>query len=108
MAGRYLNEINNELVLFLRQTCSSEHVFHQFVIRVEDREPFQKYLKENKIETGNHYPFSLSGIDFLNENGVYKCPNAERLKGEVVSLPMHPFLLDEEVTHIVKCINEYK
>lgn len=108
VAGRYLNEINNELVRFLRQTCSSEHVFHQFVIRVEDREPFQRYLKEKKIETGNHYSFSLSGIDFLNENGVYKCPNAERLKGEVVSLPMHPFLLDGEVTHIVKCINEYK
>ena len=108
VAIRYLNEINNELVRFLKQTSSSKHVFHQFVIRVVDREPFQRYLKEKKIETGNHYSFSLSEIDFLNENGVYKCPVAERIKTEVVSLPMHPFLSDGEVTHIVKCINEFK
>ena len=108
IAEKYFSGINNPLINLLKTKNNCEHVFHQFVVRVENRKKFQDYLNIKRIETGIHYSFSLNEIDCLNKSQKFKCAVSEKAKNEVVSLPMHPHLLDDEINYILECINAFR
>lgn len=105
IAEKYLNKITNPLVQLPQRNATS--VWHLFVVRVKDREKFMNYMSNNAIETLIHYPVSPSKEKALLEhvNGFY--PNAEALAHEVVSLPLHPLLSDEEIEKIIFTVNRY-
>jgi dTDP-4-amino-4,6-dideoxygalactose transaminase len=89
-------------------TPGGEHIYHVYVIQVDDREALAKYLKERNIATGVHYPMSLSvqpAFNYLNVAG--KMPVAERACQRVLSLPMFPGITKEEVDTVVAAIREY-
>ncbi|MEG1523367.1 MAG: DegT/DnrJ/EryC1/StrS family aminotransferase, partial [Bacteroidales bacterium] len=56
IANRYINEINNELIILPKITYEEYHVWHLFVIRVKNRDALQRYLSHNNIQTVIHYP----------------------------------------------------
>lgn len=84
------------------------HVYAQYTIRVPDREKVQEKLHEKGIPTAVYYPVCL------HEQPVYKIlgyekgsfPNAEKAANEVLSLPMHPWLTEEEQNHIVNTVKQ--
>lgn len=70
----------------------SRAVYHLYVIRVADREGLMSHLKDAGIGTGIHYPIPLH-LQKAYEPLGYKTgdfPVAERVAGEIVSLPMFP------------------
>jgi dTDP-4-amino-4,6-dideoxygalactose transaminase len=79
-----------------------EHVYHLYVVRTEQREELRKGLLGFGIETGIHYPIPLhrqqaySWMD-LPEGSF---PNAERSARTVLSLPMHPYIDQQEVERV--------
>jgi dTDP-4-amino-4,6-dideoxygalactose transaminase len=81
-------------------------VWHLFVVRIADREAFQRKLKEEGIATGIHYPVPLhlqpAYQDFKIPLGTL--PVTERVSGEVVSLPMYPELTPAELETVVNAI----
>lgn len=87
----------------------NEHVFHLFVIRSKKRDALKKYLMDNGIETMIHYPKALP---FEPAYGQFKFsredfPIAYKLQDEVLSLPCHPFLTDDEVDYICDAIKKF-
>ena len=83
-------------------------VFHQFVIRVKNRNNFIKYMMKNKIETGLHYPHTINQMKFYKKNfRNMNFPNAEILAKECVSLPIDPMLKKHEVNYIIQIINKF-
>jgi UDP-2-acetamido-2-deoxy-ribo-hexuluronate aminotransferase len=79
------------------------HVYAQYTIRVPNRDEVGKSLKEHGIPTAVYYPKCLHEQPVYSYLG-YKWgdfPNCEIASREVISLPMHPFLSDEDVKHIV-------
>lgn len=86
------------------------HVVHQFVIKTQRRDELQEYLKEKGVPTVIHYPIPLfrqkcfEGYDFGNKNHF---PIAEQLAKEVLSLPMHPFLKNDEIEYICDSIKSF-
>jgi dTDP-4-amino-4,6-dideoxygalactose transaminase len=107
---RYLTEIKNPLIQLpkLRKNCT--HVWHLFVIKVEDRDKFQKYLEENKIGTVIHYPIPPHLSEAYKYLG-YKAgdyPITEDYANTVVSLPLYNGMTKEEIEYVIKKINEYK
>lgn len=82
-------------------------VFHLYTIRVRQRDRLQKALLERGIETGVHYPVPLHlqacFRDLGHREGEF--PRAERLARETLSLPMHPFLGEEALAHVVEHVN---
>jgi dTDP-4-amino-4,6-dideoxygalactose transaminase len=72
----------------------SKHVYHLYVVRVEDREALQADLSAAGISTGIHYPVALHLLPAYAHLGlrVGAFPIAERACAEVLSLPMFPTL----------------
>lgn len=79
------------------------HVFHQYVLRCQDRAAVQAQLRAAGIGTGIHYPVPV------HLQGAYKgraplgpagCAETERAAQEVLSLPMYPELTDAQVERI--------
>ncbi len=86
-----------------------KHIFHQYTIRTERRDEMLAYLKENGIPSAIYYPVPLHLQKAYEYAGYRKgnYPVSERLAGEVLSLPMHPHLLDDEVEFITSTIKRF-
>lgn len=107
IADRYLNEISNpKLILPLRS--STNNVWHLFVIRVESREHFINYLKVNEVGILIHYPIAPHQQKAMPEFAHCNLPITERIHREVVSIPLHQLLSNEEVTYIIETLNRYE
>jgi len=76
--------------------------FAQYSIRVKSRDKLQKALREEGIPTAIHYPMPLhlqECFDYLGyKRGDF--PIAEEVSSEIISLPMNPYLSDEEIEYI--------
>ena len=110
IAARYLNEIKNPSIILPKIREGSTHVWHQFVVRVKNRDDFQKYLEQNGIKTVIHYPIPPHLADcYKNLNhrrGNF--PVAEKFADEVLSLPMFNAMTAEEIGFVVDVINKFR
>ncbi|RAR75325.1 DegT/DnrJ/EryC1/StrS family aminotransferase [Flavobacterium aciduliphilum] len=107
IASRYLSEIKNEKITLPYWDATKNHVFHLFVIRTKNRVDLQTYLLEKGIETLIHYPIPPHKQDALLPWKSLSFPITERIHEEVLSLPMSPVMTTDEVSYIVKMLNNY-
>jgi dTDP-4-amino-4,6-dideoxygalactose transaminase len=115
IAKRYLSEIKNEKIILptvsLRGTKQSNHVFHLFVIRTQNRTNLQEYLMQNGIQTVIHYPVPPHNQKALSPEtsgwNHLSFPITEKIHNEVLSLPISPVLTMDEVSHIIAILNQY-
>lgn len=84
------------------------HVFHQYTIRVsKDRDAFKDFLTQKEIGTGVHYPIVLYKQPYYQNIGLTgNCPEAELAANQVISLPVHPSLTQEELDTIISAVKE--
>lgn len=110
IAQRYLKEIKNPLIQLpkTRENCS--HVWHLFVVRVNNREKFQRYLEENGIGSVIHYPIPPHLSEAYKYLGYKEgdFPITENYAKTVLSLPLYNGMKSEELDYIIDKINEYK
>lgn len=85
------------------------HVYHLYVIRSENRDALQVYLKEHGVGTAIHYPNPVHLQPFYSngQNRRGQFPIAERICNEILSLPMYPELTEEQVNHVAATIGEF-
>lgn len=107
IANRYLLEIKNDKIILPFWDFSSNHVFHLFVIRTQKREDLQAYLSKNGIQTMIHYPIAPHQQKALKYWNSLSFPITEKTHNEVLSLPMNPVLTPEEVSFIIRLLNQY-
>ena len=82
----------------------AEHVYHLYVVRVEDRERLRKELSANGVGVGLHYPLPLhlqKAYEHLNL-GPGSFPITEHSAATVLSLPMHPALRPEQIEWVAE------
>lgn len=89
----------------------STHIFHQYTLRVLDgrRDALRAYLHEKGIPAMVYYPkpLHLQPAYFRPEYPAGSFPNAERLAKEVISLPMHPFLSEDQIAYIAEAVRSF-
>ena len=73
------------------------HVYHLFVVSTDERDALQAHLAASGIETLIHYPVPIPRQPALAAEHPADCPVAARLCDEILSLPLHPALRDDEV-----------
>jgi dTDP-4-amino-4,6-dideoxygalactose transaminase len=86
-----------------------EHVYHQYTIRVENRDALQRLLTQQKIGSAVYYPVPLH-LQPLYASLGYKrgdFPHAEHASHEVLSLPMYPELRTEQVNRVAETVVEF-
>ena len=107
IATKYLNSIVNPKIVLPVVENIDNHVFHLFVIRTENRNDLQQYLKENGIETLIHYPIPPHKQEAMKAFQHLSFPITEKIHNEVLSLPISPVLTDSEVDEIINTMNKY-
>ncbi|MDY0345825.1 MAG: DegT/DnrJ/EryC1/StrS family aminotransferase, partial [Bacilli bacterium] len=110
IAKKYLEEIINPNIILPIVKPYSNHVWHLFVVKVENRQHFVKYLSENGIEVLIHYPKAMHLQEAYKELqlGINSYPIAERLSDTVVSLPLFYGMKTEEINYVIKICNNYR
>ena len=83
-----------------------KHVFHQYTIRVKDRDKFQAHLERNGVGYGIYYPVPLSSQPLFDSNELFEV--AELASKEVISIPVNPSLKRVDVEKVVKVVNGYE
>ncbi|MFA4702000.1 DegT/DnrJ/EryC1/StrS family aminotransferase [Pyrococcus kukulkanii] len=90
-----------------------KHVFHQYVIRVEDDFPLSRdeltaKLREKGIGTAVHYPMPVHWQPLYQKLGYPKdiCPNAIEASKRVLSLPVHPAVTEKDIEYIIGTLEE--
>lgn len=104
---RYLSEIKTDKIILPYWDKSNNHVFHLFVIRTENREKLQDYLKQHNIETLIHYPVPPHQQNALVHWKSLSFPITEKIHQEVISLPLSSVMTEDEVTCIITILNQY-
>jgi len=107
LANLYLNNINNSKITLPYFSGEKDHVFHQFVIRCEEREKFVDYTKNCDIQTSVHYPIPPHKQKAFNGYNTLSLNVTEKMHKTVVSLPLHPALKTKEINKIVKAVNKF-
>ncbi len=108
IARFYENHIQNPLIKKPVFRDDGSHVYHQYVIRVSNRDTFKKYLASHGITGIIHYPVPPHKQKALQEFHALRLPVAERMAQEVLSLPPDPLLSWEDLEYIVNIINAYR
>jgi dTDP-3-amino-3,4,6-trideoxy-alpha-D-glucose transaminase len=84
--------------------CDAGHVYHLFVVRAPDRDRFRAQLAADGIETLVHYPVPIPCQQAFAGAAPTDCPIAARACAEVVSLPLHHGLTEDDLTQVVSAI----
>ncbi|WP_333785013.1 DegT/DnrJ/EryC1/StrS family aminotransferase [Thermocrinis sp.] len=97
IAKRYSESINSNFI-HPSEREGAYHVYHLYTLRHKERNRIISLLKENGIDARVYYSYLLNEL-----RGAEHLPltNAERFKKEVFSIPVHPYLTEEEVEKII-------
>ena len=86
------------------------HIYHQYVIRTPRRDALQQFLHQKGIPTAIHYPVPIHLQPAFQKRYGYatgQFPVSEAVAREVLSLPMHPHLTNEEALFIVESVHQF-
>ena len=106
IASRYDRELRG--VVTPRERPGTTHVYHQYTIRVSQRDAFADRLKERGVGSAIYYPIPVHRQKpFIARGyGDRHFPATERLTEEVLSIPVHPSLTEDEVATVIGAVNE--
>lgn len=114
LAHRYRERLQDVSEIQLPQEVRwSTHVYHLFVVRVREgkevRKQLQEYLARHQIATGVYYPWPVSDMPPYQKfiRIPEELPSAHQAANEVLALPLHPWLSEEEVDRIAENIRRF-
>ncbi len=87
-----------------------DHVFHQYTIRVSNRDALHRALNEKKIGNAVYYPVPLHLQPLYASLGhkVGDFPNSEQAAREALSLPMFPELRIDQIERVVEVVEQFQ
>lgn len=87
----------------------SEHVFHLYVVEVEERARLQSYLQRAGVRTGIHYPIPIHLQRAYRSlgRGPGTFPVTERAAQRILSLPMYPTISSAALAHTAGAIRAF-
>lgn len=89
----------------------NHHIFHQYTLRVPSgrREGLQKHLATQGVQSAIYYPLTLHLQEAYKGLGYAEgdLPESERATREVLSLPVHPQLREDQVQHVADAVRAF-
>ncbi len=103
IAERYNNQLSTVDTPYVAKNV--KHVFHQYTIRTDRRESLMEHLKQKGIGHGVYYPTPVHKLPSFEIKA--DLPETERAALEVLSIPVHPLLSDEDVEEVIQAVNSW-
>ncbi len=87
------------------------HVYHLYVIEVDQRDEMLKYLNDAGIDAKTHYPIAIhqqEGYPWGKPADLdVSLPLSEKSAASVISLPMFPELTQEEIDYVIETVRAW-
>lgn len=109
IADRYLKELNNPRFMLPKVREGATSVWHQFVLRCQDRQELIDYLNEKEIGTIIHYPIPphlSEAYGYLGHKEGF-LPITEQYAKEVLSIPMYNGMTEAEQSYVIEALNRF-
>jgi dTDP-4-amino-4,6-dideoxygalactose transaminase len=105
-AARYRELLADLDVTVPTETAPGQHVYHLFVIQIDDRDRVRQALSDRGVSTGIHYPIPIHRQVASHNVGrvAGHMPVTERITDHILSLPMYPELETRQLSFIATCI----
>jgi dTDP-4-amino-4,6-dideoxygalactose transaminase len=109
LADIYMQELAGLDVTLPKTLLGNNNTWHQFSIRTRLREGLQLFLKERGVDTMIYYPVPLHFHEPYKRysDGEGSLPETELAAKEILNLPIHAHLSEEQVRHVASSIREF-
>jgi dTDP-4-amino-4,6-dideoxygalactose transaminase len=100
----------DDVELPLSEDAYVKPVYHLYVVKAKRRDELNAWLQKNGVQCGVHYPLAIPMQPIYRQlfsfrGGEY--PVSERVSKECLSLPMHPFLSEEDIAYVCEKVREF-
>jgi dTDP-4-amino-4,6-dideoxygalactose transaminase len=106
-AAEYARQLADASVTLPRERDEVRHVYHVYVVRLQQRDAWRDRLTEAGVQTGVHYPIPVhlqpAYRDLGYSAGAF--PVSERASAEVLSLPMFPELTHDQIKEVALALS---
>jgi dTDP-4-amino-4,6-dideoxygalactose transaminase len=109
LARLYDSLLSHTSLVLPRVQAGAEHVYHQYVVRSQQRDALRAFLKENSVGTLVHYPVPVHLQPAYQDRVIIdsrRLSHTEQVCQEISSLPMHPHLTDKQVRRVGELIRQ--
>jgi dTDP-4-amino-4,6-dideoxygalactose transaminase len=113
VAEAYLSGIDNASVRVVGCPEHSDSCWHLFPLLVDParKQDFRDHLQNNGVQTGEHYPIPIPDQRALEGEKIEiprKLSRTSLFCQSEVSIPIHPYLTDADVSNVVDAVNAWK
>lgn len=105
IANRYTELLRGHVAIpYIDPCCTS--VYAQYTVQLEQRDQMQARLRERGVPSAVHYPLPIHLQPVFAGLGLARgsFPLSEAAAERVLSLPMHPYLTDEQLAHVAESL----
>jgi dTDP-4-amino-4,6-dideoxygalactose transaminase len=112
VAARYTRGIQHDGICPMGSPRESHSCWHLFPVRVdpERKRDFLAWLKSRGVAAGEHYPIVIpdqAAMRSATHEVIGDCARARRIARSQVSLPVHPYLSEEEINRVIDVCNQW-
>ena len=109
LAKIYTRELAGNDVRLPVTSPGNNNTWHQFAIQCSRRDGLQAHLKERGVDSMIYYPVPLHFHEPYRKFGLGEgsLPVTEKVCREVLCLPIHPHLGEDQVRHAAECVKEF-
>lgn len=110
IAAYYTEHLSSSLLTLPKPLKDAKAVWHQYVIRCEERDRLMQYLSEKEIGTIIHYPVPPHLSEAYGYLGYKKgdFPVTEHMADTVLSLPVYNGMTGEEQDYVLDALNRFR
>jgi dTDP-4-amino-4,6-dideoxygalactose transaminase len=106
MAGQYLAALKDTPLRLPVIAEGRTHTWHQFAVRTPKRDELQAHLAKQDILCGVLYPVPIHRQPAYHDASL-SLPRTEQACAEVLSLPLHPGLTDEDIARVAREVGRF-
>ena len=109
IASLYRNSINNHKIKHPVEFSYSYNVYHLYVVTInKQRKKFIKYLNDNDVFPGIHYPIPVHMQKAYKKYiSDVRLINTEKIINQIVSIPIYQGMTNEDIHKVINLINDY-
>ena len=108
LAAIYESEISNPIVEKPLYATDGTMVWHQYIVQVDNRDDFRKYLESNGVGSDIHYATPPHRQPCMKRFSSLDLPITDRIAQRVVSIPISTCTSADDARNIARIINHYK
>lgn len=105
-ARRYTESLTDTDVTPPTVRGDAEHVYHLYVIETDRRNELQKALEEEGVHSLIHYPVPIHEQRPYVDQFDASLPVTEQITDRILSLPMHPWITEDQIDRVVSTIHD--